>query len=54
MNLQRHFKKAKNSKKRQKWPSTLSLIAPTILELEKSLSNKSFCSNIKLFFLLLI
>jgi len=49
--LWRHFKMATNSKKQQngsnskKWPSTSSLIAPTILELEKTLLNKIFCSK---------
>jgi len=38
---QRHLKK--NAKKGKKW-----LVAPTILKLEKSLSNKIFCSNYKL------
>jgi len=46
-----HFKMAKNSKKGKngkKWPSTSSLKTPTISELEKSLLNKIFCSNITL------
>jgi len=35
-------KKIENGYNSEKWPSTSSLIAPTILELEKSLLDKSF------------
>jgi len=46
MNQQCHLKMAKNGLQ------LTSLIAPTILELEKSLKNKTFCSNNKLKILL--